>query len=155
MFRDAVELPLYLAPGETTLLFDGTTASAPGGHVELHRVAVEELRTRFSEKRMLAPGSSRLYHFHLSQPRDIGVGVKASVDMVSCTLLDGAGTELGRGLLQMHHLAAGDYLLRVETPPDGETVQVQAVVVGDHPPGNGPPQDVIRKYLREAGLKSN
>lgn len=154
VFPDAVNLPLYLPPGATTLLFDGLTGSAAGGQVELHRLAVESLTTRFSAKRLLAPGASRLFHFHLSQARTIGVGVKGSVDLVDCTLLNGAGKEVGRGLLQMHHLAAGDYLLRVEAPPAGDTVEVQAVVVGLHPPGNGPPPEVIRKYLRAAGFTS-
>ena len=154
LFRNAVDLPLYLPAGENTLHLDSTTASPLGGHVDIHRVDVDALSHGMGPMRMLAPGDSRLYHFHLAQPRTVGLGVKASVDIVSCTLLDAMGTEIGRGLLQMHDLDAGDYLLRVEAPPDGETVQVQAVVVGDQPPDSGPPKEVIRKYLRAAGLKS-
>jgi len=153
IFREAVDLPLYLPAGQTTLLFDGLSAAPLGGHVALQPVEIEAAPDGIGEERMLAPGASRLYRIHLDAPRSIGVGVKSSVDTVGCTLLNATGAELGRGLLQMHELPAGDYLLRVEAPADGSTVAVRAVVVGLHPPGEGPPATVIQQYLQTAGLK--
>lgn len=154
LFTAAADLPLYLPKGATTLLFDGLTAAAPGGTVSLRPVAVETLAEGLSAPRMLAPGDSRLYHFHLDQARTVGVGVKASVDTVGCSLLDAGGRELGHGLLLMRHLAAGDYLLRVEAPAGGDTVEVQAALVGTKSRGDGPPPDVLRHYLQAAGLKA-
>jgi hypothetical protein len=154
LFTAAADLPLYLPKGATTLLFDGLTTTAPGGTVSLRQVAAEPLAEGLSAPRMLAPGGSRLYHFHLDKARTVGVGVKASVDTVGCSLLDAGGRELGHGLLLMRHLAAGDYLLRVEAPAGGGTVEVQAALVGAKSRGDGPPPDVLRHYLKAAGLKA-
>ncbi len=154
LFGAAADLSLYLPRGATTLLFDGLTAGAPGGQVSLRPIAAEALAEGLSTPRMLAPGDSRLYHFRLDSARTVGVGVKASVDTAGCTLLDADGHQLGQGLLQMHDLAAGDYLLRVEVPADGGTVRVQAALVGARARGEGPPPEVIRQYLQAAGLKS-
>ena len=43
LFRNAVDLPLYLPAGENTLHLDSTTASPLGGHVDIHRVDVDAL----------------------------------------------------------------------------------------------------------------
>jgi len=154
IFSEAVDLPLYLPTGKTSLLFDSLSAAPLRGHVAIQPVEIETAPDGIGEERMLAPGASRLYRIHLDTPLSIGVGVKASVDTVSCTLLNATGAELGRGLLQKHDLAAGDYLLRIEAPADGATVAVRAVVIGLHPPGEGPPTEVIQQYSQSAGVKS-
>ena len=63
--------------------------------------------------------------------------------------------ELGWGLVLMRDLEAGDYWLRVETQSDGETASVQAALVGLKRSDTGPPSDIIRQYLKKAGLKLN
>src|SRR6202049_4952531 len=54
-------------------------------------------------------------------------------------------------LLQMAELEAGDYLLVLTAPPDSAPLRVRPVVVGLDLPDTGPPPEVIRHYLQEAG----
>jgi hypothetical protein len=54
-------------------------------------------------------------------------------------------------MLQMAELEAGDYLLALTSPPDAAPVRVRPVVVGLELPDTGPPPEVIRQYLRDAG----
>jgi hypothetical protein len=57
-------------------------------------------------------------------------------------------------MLQMAELEAGDYLLVLTAPPDSAPLRVRPVVVGLDLPDTGPPPEVIRHYLQEAGAVS-
>lgn len=155
LFDGAARLPLYLAKGDHTLFVESSASGPLAGSFDAYPLTIDELSEGLSERRMLAPGDARFYHFHLQRQGRIGVGAKASLDTLNCTLFDGQGSELGSGLLQMHTLEAGDYLLRVEAPADGESIEVQAALVGVTPPDSGPPEEVIKRYLKSAGLKNN
>lgn len=155
VFDGATRLPLYLDKGEHTLFIESPGAAPLGGRLDAYALAIDKLKEGLSEKRMLAPGDARFYHIHIDQERTVGIGAKASLDTVNCTLFDKRGVELGRGLLQMHTLKAGDYLLRVEAPDDGEAVEVQGALVGVTLPDSGPPAEVIERYLQAAGLKNH
>ena len=54
-------------------------------------------------------------------------------------------------MLQMAELEAGDYLLALTAPPDAPPLRVRPVVVGLELPDTGPPPEVIRQYLQQAG----
>jgi hypothetical protein len=54
-------------------------------------------------------------------------------------------------MLQMADLEAGDYLLVLTAPPDTAPLRVRPVVVGLELPDTGPPPEVIRRYLQDAG----
>ncbi len=95
----------------------------------------------------LPPGQSRLFSFTLAEERTIGVGVRASVDIASCRLLSEAGEELGSGLVQMHTLKPGTYLLAVDVPADGVAVDIEPALVGVTLPDKGPPDAVKADYL--------
>jgi hypothetical protein len=94
----------------------------------------------------VGPGQSRLFSFSLTSARLIGVGVRGDVDDAICRLLASDGTELGRGVVQMHDLAPGTYYLAVDVPADGVTTNLQPSLVGLTPPDDGPPPDVIDSY---------
>ena len=57
-------------------------------------------------------------------------------------------------MLQMAELEAGDYLLVLSAPADSPPLRVRPVVVGLDLPDTGPPPEVIRHYLQEAGAVS-
>jgi len=57
-------------------------------------------------------------------------------------------------MLQMAELEAGDYLLVLTAPADSAPLRVRPVVVGLDLPDTGPPPEVIRHYLQEAGAVS-
>lgn len=86
---------------------------------------------------------------------NIGIGVRADSDVVEATLLDAAGKRLGSGVVQMLELDAGTYFLALHVAEDAEPARVRAAVVGLKKPDTGPPEDVIRRYLEEAGVKRN
>ena len=47
----------------------------------------------------------------------------------------------------MLNLKPGTYLLALRAPAQGMPVRARPAVVGIVPPGKGPPEEVIRKYL--------
>ena len=48
-------------------------------------------------------------------------------------------------------LPAGRYVLEARAAPDAGTVLVRPAVIGIAPRGNGPPPDVVNRYLELAG----
>jgi hypothetical protein len=85
--------------------------------------------------------------------RRIGVGVRASVDVAHCRLIDAQGQLLGTGVTQMHELPAGDYVLVVEVPLDAAPVDVEPALVGVRLPSTAPPDAVKRSYIALVGRK--
>ncbi len=98
-------------------------------------------------KIQLSPGDSRLFSFTLENDRTVGMGVRGSADIAVCKLMDNNGRILGTGVVQMHELTRGNYLLAVKIPSDGIPVEVQPVIVGIDPP-EGPPAEVVQEYLK-------
>ena len=90
----------------------------------------------------------------MRQKGTVGIGVRATADIATCTLMDAYGRLIGKGVVQMHDLTPGDYLLSVETPSDGFGIEVQPVIIGIEPPDTGPPDDIIREYMEMEGFKS-
>jgi len=108
---------------------------------------LEALQEGLNPAITLGSGDARLYRFTLGRDGDIGIGVRGSVDRADSILLDKGGKELGRGVVQMHHLKAGDYYLMVATPPDAPTITVEPALVGVAQPDNGPPPPVQKRYM--------
>jgi hypothetical protein len=77
--------------------------------------------------------------------------LRASVDIAQCRLLDAAGKTLGSGIVQMHKLPAGTYLLAVAAPADASPFEIRPALVGVHEPDPGPPDDIKRHYLQLVG----
>jgi hypothetical protein len=102
---------------------------------------------------LVPPGDSRLFTFTLTAPRTVGVGVRGSVDDATTRLLAADGTDLGSGVIHMHHLEPGTYFLTVEVPADGVATAVQPALVGVTLPDDGPPPDVQAAY--ESGQEPN
>ena len=93
------------------------------------------------------------FSFSVMQTGAVGAGARADSDVVDCSLLDVSGRTLRKGVVVMATLSPGTYLLSLHAPPDSRPVRVRPVLVGTKPPGTGPPEDVIRHYLRlAAGL---
>jgi hypothetical protein len=108
---------------------------------------LEALREGLNPAITLGSGDARLYRFTLGRDGDIGIGVRGSVDRADSILLDQSGKELGRGVVQMHRLKAGDYYLMVAVPADAPTITVEPALVGVAQPDNGPPPVVQKRYM--------
>jgi len=102
---------------------------------------------------LVPPGESRLFTFTLSAARTVGVGVRGSVDDATTRLLGADGTDLGSGVIHMHHLDAGTYFLTVEVPADGVATLVRPALVGVTLPDDGPPPDVQAEYESGEGAE--
>jgi hypothetical protein len=148
-----MDISLYLPAGSTSLVLRSAGAGALGGVAEVTLADIAPIGEGLGPRKRLAPGESRLFSFTLHDARSIGVGVRGSVDSAHCRLLDSAGNLIGEGVVQMHRLESGTYLLAVDAPADGEAIEVQPALVGIAAPDGSPPDEVKRGYLELAGLK--
>ena len=84
---------------------------------------------------LLAAGETRIFSLTVERVAAVGLGVRAGADVVETVLLDAGGRCLGEGVVQMHELEPGDYLLTLTLPATAPPVRARAVVVGLEPPG--------------------
>ncbi len=143
---------VLLPAGETVLTLHGLGVDALYGHLNLDSVAAIPLADGAGPEHLLPPGGRQLYTFTMPHSGPIGIGLRASRDDTDSVLYDSQGRELSRGVVHMPTLEPGDYALVVSVAAAGEPVTVQPVLVGLIPPTDGPPETVIRDYLRQAGL---
>lgn len=139
----ATFLPRGTSEFEIRAIGDGVLS----GEAEMTTSAVLSIGEGLGPEVLLPAGSTRVFSFEVSRAGSIGVGVRASTDVVSTTLLDESGRTLGRGVVQMHELSPGRYLLAIESPSDAPAVTVRPAVAGIEPPSTGPPSEVIRRYI--------
>lgn len=137
-----------LAPaGATRLLLRAIGADSLSGVASVLVTPTIPLTDGIGPEVLLAPGSARLFSFELKQPATLGIGVRASSDVVRSVLYDERGTIQSQGVVQMPALAAGRYYLSVEMPPDSAPVRVQPIVLGLKEPDTRPPYDILRRYV--------
>jgi len=156
VFPRGVVLDAYLPGGtaEITLRALGTGSQLSGG-AELRLTPVTPVGEGLGPEVLLPAGDTRMFSFVVSNAGDIGIGVRADSDVVEATLLDASGKKLGTGVVQMRKLEAGTYFLALHVAEDAAPARVRAAVVGLKRPDTGPPGDVVRQYLEEAGVKRN
>ena len=142
-----VSLDVYAASSPVRILLRSLGSGGLGGTATLTATPVMTIGEGLGPETLLGAGQSRLYGFRVARGGTIGVGVRASSDLVTATLLEAGGKKLGEGLVQMPELAAGDYLVSVRAPADGVPVRIRPALAGVTPPGAGPPPDVIRSYV--------
>jgi hypothetical protein len=138
---------LYLPSGDATLTLCSAAGSQLGHTVELTATAVTEVGEGLGSEVLLAPGSGHAFRFSVTEATAVGVGVRASSDTVQCRLMTADGEAFGDGIVQMHDLDRGAYLLVLRNPPEGQAVLVRPAVVGIAKPSTGPPEETIRRHL--------
>ena len=153
-----VRLDAYLLPGTTDLSLAALGDGRLGGFVELTTTPVLPTAEGLGPEVLLPAGDTRYFSFHVADRRRVGWGAAASAERVACRLLHADGQSVVPGdtgvqtaPAQMADLDVGDYLLALTSPADSAPVRVRPVVVGLTLPDTGPPPEVIRKYLQEAG----
>ncbi|HLY55207.1 MAG TPA: hypothetical protein VKS60_06600, partial [Stellaceae bacterium] len=153
LFAAGAVINLVLSDGRPAELdFEPAGGGTLSGSARFAATPPTPLNDGLGPKLRLAPGESRLFSFTLAEPRSVGVGVRASVDVATSRLIAAAtGQEIGRGLVHMHSLAAGQYLLVVDVPPDSVAVDIQPAFVGTTVPDKGPPDSVKAQYLALTG----
>lgn len=143
-----VSLDVYAPGGPVRLLLRALGPGGLGGSATLTATPVARIAEGLGPETLLGAGQTRLYGFHVARTGSVGVGVRASSDLVTATLLSAGGARLGEGLVQMPALEAGDYLVSVRAPADAPPVRIRPALAGVAPPGTGPPADVILAYVR-------
>ena len=140
----------YLPAGLNRLSLRALGGGELGGSAELLASPVEPIGEGLGPQVLLAPGATRLYSFQVRRSGPVGIGVRADPDVVQARLLDLQGNTLAQGVVEMVRLEPGTYLLSLTAPPGGVPVSVRPAVVGIELPPDGPPREVIERYLRFA-----
>jgi uncharacterized protein YecT (DUF1311 family) len=141
----------YLPAGRTLIELQSAAEGDLAGDAEFVETPVTPIDEGLGEAVQLGAGETRLYGFTLAKPQTIGVGLRASVDIAQCRLLDAGGKTLGSGIVQMHKLPAGTFLLAVEVPVGVSPIEIRPALVGVHEPDPGPPDEIKRHYLQLVG----
>ncbi len=126
-----------------------------GGLAGVARLAADPIRPApagVGPASLLAGGETRVFAFSVPTARRVGVGVRASADVVDADLLDAAGARLADGRQALVDLKPGRYLLRVRCPAGRGPVRIAPVVLGLNAPGDGPPPKALTRLLDSAGL---
>jgi hypothetical protein len=152
VFPEGARLDAFLPEGSGRLTLRGL-AGGLTGRAELTTTPVIAMGEGLGPSVLLPPGASRFFSFEVEHPGPVGIGVRASEDVVEALLFDAGGAPLGRGAAQMPRLEAGTYLLELRAPRDGGPVTAQAAVVGLEPPDTGPPEEVVRQYLERFAVR--
>jgi hypothetical protein len=158
-----VRLDAYLPIGVAHLGLTALGEAELGGFAEITTTAVLPAGEGLGPEVLLPAGDTRYFSFHVAGRRTVGWAAAAGAERVSCRLLRGDGRAvapqpLGTGkpaaladMLAMAELDEGDYLLALTAPADAAPVRARPVLVGLDLPDTGPPPEVIRQYLQEAG----
>lgn len=133
--------------GQSRLVLRAVGADSLSGVAGVVATPVTQLTDGIGPEALLAPGSARLFTFELKQAATIGIGVRASSDVVRSVLYDERGAVQSQGVVQMPNLAPGRYYLTVEMPADSAPVRVQPIVLGLKAPDTRPPYDILRRYV--------
>lgn len=141
-------LDAYLASGATEVLLRPLGGGLLAGELDVTTTPVTPIGEGLSEETLLAPGASRVFSFEVARHGPVGIGVRASADLVEATLLSSSGARLGEGSVQMPTLAPGTYLLVLHAPEDAPPVFARPALAGLEPPSLDPPADVVRRYLQ-------
>ena len=137
----------YLPAGPAELVLRALGGGTLSGTAEITTTAVTPIGEGLGPEVLLGPGATRLFSFSVTHEGPVGLGVRASADVVESTLLTSAGRPLGRGVVQMPTLGPGTYLLALHAPGDSAPIRARPAVAGLQTPDTGPPEEVVRKYL--------
>lgn len=138
---------LLVPAGPSRLVLRAVGADSLSGVVTVLATPVIELREGAGPEVLLAPGGARLFGFEIKQRQTIGIGVRASADIVRSVLYDERGVAQAEGVVQMPTLVAGRYYIAIELPPDSAPVRVRPILLGINKPDTRPPLDILRRYV--------
>ena len=151
MHAAGAALDTYIAGEPVQLGLRALGGGTLWGTAEVTASRVTKIGEGLGPERLLPAGGTALFSFTVTREGPVGIGVRASPDVVSCTLLDAQGKRLGTGVVQMPTLQPGTYLLELRTPPESGPVAVRPALAGIELPGTGPPDEVVRGYMAMAG----
>ncbi len=124
------------------------------GTLALSAEPLRPLHEGLGEQVAVPPGGSAAFAFTLGKTATVGIGVRAEPDRARVRVLNAAGRVIGEGVAQLlPNLAPGTYILEARVPPEAPTTLVRPALFGTAPRASGPPPEIVRAYLEEAGFK--
>lgn len=149
--KEAVLLDVYLPGGPSELILRGLGGRELTGIAELTTTPVVPIGEGLGPLTLLPPGSARFFSFRVTRNGPVGVGVRSDGgEAVECVLLTASGKKLGTGVIGMHVLEPGTYLLALKTAADAPPQKARPALAGVEPPGDGPPPEVVGTYIGKA-----
>ncbi len=148
-----VNYSVYLPAGYTKIAFHGLGPSGMSGVLFVSSMPLVSIREGYGPESILSGSGVMMYQFEVSESGAIGLGIQASSDVVSGELMDSSGNVISHGVVHMPVLAPGRYVFAIRVPPDSLPVRVRPALVGLERPPAGPPWEVIKEYLEQAGRK--
>ncbi|HSM50145.1 MAG TPA: hypothetical protein VLA75_01940, partial [Thermoanaerobaculia bacterium] len=140
-------LDLPLPPEGGSLALRGLAGSPLPPGVEIVRAPLSPLGEGIGAPELLAPGEARGYAFTLSEPRRVGLAVRAEEGPVESELLDSGGRSLSKGAIHWQELPAGSYLLLLRLAGSSAPAIAAPVALGlvpGSPPGPPrPPEEEL------------
>lgn len=133
--------------GPAWLMLRVVGAATLSGEATITATPAIPLKEGSGSEVLVASGDAQLFAFELTHPATVGLGVRASADVIRAVLYDARGTVVSEGVVQMPTLTPGRYFLVVDLPPDNLPVRVQPIVLGLDKPDTRPPYDILRRYV--------
>lgn len=153
LFPAGAELHRMVAAGQAELRLYPPQDGALTGTLDVRAEPILPISEGLGAAVAVPPGGAAAFGFTLSRAATVGVGVRAEPDRASARLLDAAGRVVGEGVAQLATLPPGRYVLEAQVPPDAPATLLRPAVVGITSRPDGPPPDVVRRYLELAGMK--
>jgi hypothetical protein len=149
--KEAVLLDAYLPDGPADLILRGMGGRELTGIADLMTTPVVSIGEGLGPETLLPSGSARFFAFRVTRNGPVGVGVRSDGgEVVECVLMTASGKKLGTGVIQMHDLKPGTYLLALKTSADAPPQNARPALAGVEPPGDGPPPEVAGEYIEKA-----
>jgi hypothetical protein len=140
-----------LGPGRYRVSARPAAGLGPPGLLTLSEEPLLEGKEGVGDERAIGPGEARLFRFALASEGELGLGLQASADRLSCEIQDEAQRTLGTGCQQFLRLTKGRYLLRVSAPADAQPLRFRPVLLGLLGGERGIPDDVLRELVSRLG----
>ncbi len=150
VYPSGLSLDLFVPRGTIDVTLWRLGGEALSGYLDATLLPVVSTGEGLGPEVLLAPGETRFFRFRTAFEGPVGIGVRASSDVVEAELFDDKGQSISRGVVMMPKLTPGDYILALHGPDVGDPVEARPAVAGIERPGTGPPADVIRKYVEMA-----
>jgi uncharacterized protein len=154
LFPSGAEFHRVMAGGASELMLYSPHDGPLSGTLQLTADPLIPAGEGIGDEVALAPGGSVAFAFTVDREGPVGVGLRSEPDRALARLLDAGGAVLGQGLVQMHTLSPGRYVLEARVPVDGVTTTVRPSLRGLSPPPVGPPAEVAQSYLERAGYRA-
>jgi hypothetical protein len=146
VYLQGANINLSAPAGLSRLVLRAVGADSLSGSATVTMTDVVNLSEGIGREVLLAPGGGKLFSFEIKQATSVGIGVRASSEIVNSVLYDASGAIRAQGIVQMPALEPGRYYLSIEVPADSAPVLVQPVIFGLNKPDTRPPYEILRRY---------